>query len=214
MACRTTRPAIAVGQRGVVGGVLRRLRARRHQGDSRAIDDRELRPVCIFMRWPPDRERTLMADMQVIVRLQDRGALRLDLLHDQALCEPEGRGDLLITHIMPLGVYGELAHVLKVACGQAYHAFAPGAHALVPVKVRPRQAADHAAAREFSARHSSLRVARLGEPTHPWIIRRLSRWPPPGNCWACSPTCRGRTAAVRDPHPPRATSSGTGRELR
>ena len=32
--------------------------------------------------------------MQVIVRHQDRGALRLDHLHDQALCEPEGRGDL------------------------------------------------------------------------------------------------------------------------
>jgi len=47
------------------------------------------------------REGTLMADMQVIVRHQDRGALRLDHLHDQALCEPEGRGDLLITHIMP-----------------------------------------------------------------------------------------------------------------
>jgi hypothetical protein len=49
----------------------------------------------------PPTGRPLMADMQVIVRLQDRGALRLDHLHDQALCEPEGRGDLLITHIMP-----------------------------------------------------------------------------------------------------------------
>jgi len=39
--------------------------------------------------------------MQVIVRLQDRGALRLDHLYDQALCEPEGRGDLSITHVMP-----------------------------------------------------------------------------------------------------------------
>ncbi len=39
----------------------------------------------------------LMADMQVIVRLRNRGALRLDHLHDQALCEPEGRGDLSIT---------------------------------------------------------------------------------------------------------------------
>jgi hypothetical protein len=47
---------------------------------------------------------THLADMQVIVRHQDRGALRLDHLHDQALCEPEGRGDLLITHIMPLVV--------------------------------------------------------------------------------------------------------------
>jgi len=45
--------------------------------------------------------RTHMVDMQVIVRLQDRGALGLDHLHDQALCEPEGRGDLSITHIMP-----------------------------------------------------------------------------------------------------------------
>jgi hypothetical protein len=51
-----------------------------------------------------------MADMQVIVRHQDRGALRLDHLHDQALCEPEGRGDLLITHIMPMRVptYGSV----------------------------------------------------------------------------------------------------------
>ena len=35
------------------------------------------------------------------------------------------------------------------------------------MKVRPRQAADQAAAREFLARHSSLRVARLGELIHP-----------------------------------------------
>jgi hypothetical protein len=34
-------------------------------------------------------ERPQLADMQVIVRHQDRGALRLDHLHDQALCEPE-----------------------------------------------------------------------------------------------------------------------------
>jgi hypothetical protein len=47
-------------------------------------------------------ERTLMVDMRVIVRHQDRGALRLDHLHDQALCGPKGEGDLLITHIMPL----------------------------------------------------------------------------------------------------------------
>jgi hypothetical protein len=49
--------------------------------------------------------RPLMADMQVIVRHQDRGALRLDHLHDQALCEPGGRGDLSITHIMPRMVH-------------------------------------------------------------------------------------------------------------
>jgi hypothetical protein len=35
-----------------------------------------------------------MVDMQVIARLQDRGALRLDHLHDQALCGPQGEGDL------------------------------------------------------------------------------------------------------------------------
>jgi len=39
--------------------------------------------------------------MQVIVRLQDRGALRLDHLHDQELCGPKGEGDLLITRITP-----------------------------------------------------------------------------------------------------------------
>jgi GNAT superfamily N-acetyltransferase len=49
---------------------------------------------------------------------------------------------------------------------QAYHAFAPGGY-VGAVKVRPRQAADQAAAREFLARHSSLRVARLGELIHP-----------------------------------------------
>jgi GNAT superfamily N-acetyltransferase len=35
------------------------------------------------------------------------------------------------------------------------------------VKIRPREAADQAAAREFLARHGSLRVARLGELIHP-----------------------------------------------
>jgi hypothetical protein len=49
---------------------------------------------------PGQDEYPVMVDMQVIVRLQDRGALRLDHLHGQALCEPEGRGDLSITHIM------------------------------------------------------------------------------------------------------------------
>jgi GNAT superfamily N-acetyltransferase len=34
------------------------------------------------------------------------------------------------------------------------------------VRVRPRQAADQAAARAFLARHNSLRVARLGELVH------------------------------------------------
>src|SRR5215472_11573284 len=35
------------------------------------------------------------------------------------------------------------------------------------MKVRPRQAADQAAARAFLARHNSLRAARLGELVHP-----------------------------------------------
>jgi hypothetical protein len=39
----------------------------------------------------------LMADMQVIMMLQNRGALRLDHVHDQALCASEGRGDPSIT---------------------------------------------------------------------------------------------------------------------
>ena len=35
------------------------------------------------------------------------------------------------------------------------------------VRVRPREAADLAAAQAFLARHNSLRVARLGELVHP-----------------------------------------------
>jgi len=35
--------------------------------------------------------------MQVIVKLQDRGLLRLDHLNDQSLCDPEGRGNLSVT---------------------------------------------------------------------------------------------------------------------
>jgi hypothetical protein len=56
---------------------------------------------------------TLLADMQVIVRLQDRGTLRLDRLHDQALCEPEGCDDLSITHIMP-GAVRDFLHIYAV----------------------------------------------------------------------------------------------------
>ena len=52
-----------------------------------------------------------MVDMQVIVRHQDGGALRLDHLHDQALCGPKGEGDLLITHIMPMSGRLPCAHL-------------------------------------------------------------------------------------------------------
>jgi GNAT superfamily N-acetyltransferase len=41
------------------------------------------------------------------------------------------------------------------------------------VKVRPRDAADQAAARAFLARHDSLRAARLGELVIPLTIRRF-----------------------------------------
>jgi len=39
----------------------------------------------------------LMVDMPVIVRYQDRGALRLDHRHDQALCRRR-LGDLVFDH--------------------------------------------------------------------------------------------------------------------
>jgi hypothetical protein len=41
-----------------------------------------------------DGQRTDLVDMQMIVRRQDPDALRLDHLHDQALCGPKGEGDL------------------------------------------------------------------------------------------------------------------------
>jgi len=44
--------------------------------------------------------------------------------------------------------------------------FLPGCY-LDAVKVRPREAADGGAAREFLTRHDSLRVARLDELVHP-----------------------------------------------
>jgi hypothetical protein len=70
--------------------------------DSRPAPPPPGRSAADYKHGPKDAQRPNLADMQVIVRLQDRGALRLDHLHDQALCEPEGRGALLITHIMPM----------------------------------------------------------------------------------------------------------------
>jgi len=49
---------------------------------------------------------------------------------------------------------------------EGYCAFLHGGY-VGAVHVRPRVAADQAAAREFLARHNSLRVARLGEVVHP-----------------------------------------------
>lgn len=54
-----------------------------------------------------------------------------------------------------------------VSCSkQCYRALLPGGY-VDAVKVRPREATDQAAAQAFLARHSSLRVARLGELVHP-----------------------------------------------
>jgi len=44
---------------------------------------------CVYTSLLPSG-RPLMADMPVIVRHQDRGALRLDHRHDQALCRRQG----------------------------------------------------------------------------------------------------------------------------
>jgi GNAT superfamily N-acetyltransferase len=49
---------------------------------------------------------------------------------------------------------------------RGYRAFLHGGY-VDAVKVRPRAAADQAAAQAFPARHDSLRVARLGELVHP-----------------------------------------------
>jgi len=49
---------------------------------------------------------------------------------------------------------------------QGYCAFLHGGY-VGAVNVRPREAADQAAAEAFLARHNSLRVARLGELVHP-----------------------------------------------
>jgi GNAT superfamily N-acetyltransferase len=48
---------------------------------------------------------------------------------------------------------------------QGYRVFLPGGY-VDAVKVRPREAADQAAAGAFLARHQSVRVARLGELVH------------------------------------------------
>ena len=53
----------------------------------------------------------------------------------------------------------------KSPCGQGYRTFLPDGY-VDAVKVRPREAADQAAAQAFLARHNSLRVARLGKLIH------------------------------------------------
>ena len=51
-------------------------------------------------------------------------------------------------------------------CGQGYRVYLPAGY-IDAVKIRPREAADQAAAQAFLARHNSLRGARLGELVHP-----------------------------------------------
>ena len=57
---------------------------------ARLVQYQALQPVCMDMLRCFAEERAVMLAMRVIVRLQDRGAQRLDPLHDQALCRPEG----------------------------------------------------------------------------------------------------------------------------
>jgi GNAT superfamily N-acetyltransferase len=71
-------------------------------------------------------------------------------------------------HAAAWGVVGEPRQpVARVPPGQqGYRALLPGGY-VDAVKVRPREAADQAAAEAFLARHNSLRGARLGELVHP-----------------------------------------------
>jgi hypothetical protein len=66
---------------------------------------------------------------------------------------------------VPLGVHGELAHLPQVASAQGHHAV-PLTVALMRWGFVPGRP-DQPAAREFLARHSHLRVARLGELVRP-----------------------------------------------
>ena len=61
-------------------------------------------------------EHPLMADMQVIVRHQDQGALRLDHLHDQALCGPKGEVIFDHPHNAAVSAPGDVADT--VAAGE------------------------------------------------------------------------------------------------
>jgi len=66
-----------------------------------------------------------------------------------------------------LGVLGQpLSPVARLSGRRGYRALLHGGY-VDAVMVRPREAADQAAARAFLARHDSLRAARLGELVHP-----------------------------------------------
>ncbi len=67
------------------------------------------------------------------------------------------------------------------------------------MKVRPREAADLAAAQAFLARHNSLRVARLGELVHPLGHPAFAAEAAGGRLPACSPCTRASSGAGRGP---------------
>jgi GNAT superfamily N-acetyltransferase len=77
-------------------------------------------------------------------------------------CEP-GRHDALNCRC---GRVWRAAARTESPCGRGYRVFLPGGY-IDAVKIRPREAADQAAAQAFLARHNSLRGARLGELVHP-----------------------------------------------
>ena len=63
-------------------------------GQTRLQSRRSGRQGRMFIHRRSYRERTHLVDMPVIVRYQDRGALRLDHGHDQALCRSRRASDL------------------------------------------------------------------------------------------------------------------------
>src|ERR1700683_3728726 len=75
--------------------------------------------VRLRARLPAD-QRPNLVDMPVIVRHQDRGALRLDHRHDQALCRRRVVICSLITGIMPMRGCGIKSLAVSVRETQLY----------------------------------------------------------------------------------------------
>jgi hypothetical protein len=78
------------------------------------------------------------------------------------------------------------------------------------VKVRPREATDQAAAREFLARHHSIRVARLGELVYPLDHPALVAEAAGGQLAGMLTYVPGRTGGSARFSPCTPASSGTG----
>lgn len=79
------------------------------------------------------------------------------------------------------------------------------------MKVRPREAADRAAAEGFLARHNSLRVARLGELVRPLDHPAFVAGTAGGRLLGLLTYVRGRTGGSARLSPCTWASSGTGR---